>query len=228
MAQSTAQSAAEQHTVAALSLLGHTVTTPIPAARRLTGSVQKVDFGTSGPTLTVSGQARDQPDERHRGLMSPAVPNPALIPPGAIAPAPVATPAPGAAPAAAPVRGPSFAEVLAQQSADGRAAAVLAPRARASAAARDRARRADARPSHRRRRPRGRTRASRDSVVFVDGTAFVVSVRNNTVITAVGLRAHARARVHQHRQCRDRMSAAAANNHGRTSPRRPRKEVMSR
>jgi flagellar operon protein len=29
-------------------------------------------------------------------------------------------------------------------------------------------------------------KGSRDSVVFVDGTAFVVSVANNTVITAVG------------------------------------------
>ena len=29
-------------------------------------------------------------------------------------------------------------------------------------------------------------KGSRDSVVFVDGTAYVVSVTNNTVITAVG------------------------------------------
>jgi flagellar operon protein len=29
-------------------------------------------------------------------------------------------------------------------------------------------------------------KGSRDSVVFVDGTAYVVSVKNNTVITAVG------------------------------------------
>ena len=29
-------------------------------------------------------------------------------------------------------------------------------------------------------------KGSRDSVVFVDGTAFVTSVKNNTVITAVG------------------------------------------
>ena len=32
---------------------------------------------------------------------------------------------------------------------------------------------------------RAATKGSRDSVVFVDSTAFVVSVRNNTVITAV-------------------------------------------
>jgi flagellar operon protein len=32
---------------------------------------------------------------------------------------------------------------------------------------------------------RAASKGSRDSVVFVDGTAFVVSVRNNTVITAV-------------------------------------------
>jgi flagellar operon protein len=33
---------------------------------------------------------------------------------------------------------------------------------------------------------RAAAKGSRDSVVFVDGTAFVVSVKNNTVITAVG------------------------------------------
>ena len=33
---------------------------------------------------------------------------------------------------------------------------------------------------------RAASKGSRDSVIFVDGTAFVVSVRNNTVITAVG------------------------------------------
>lgn len=61
MAQSTAQSAAEQHTVAALSLLGHTVSYTDSSGATLTGSVQKVDFGTSGPTLTVSGQAGINP-----------------------------------------------------------------------------------------------------------------------------------------------------------------------
>jgi flagellar operon protein len=33
---------------------------------------------------------------------------------------------------------------------------------------------------------RAATKGSRDAVVFVDNTAFVVSVPNNTVITAVG------------------------------------------
>ena len=33
---------------------------------------------------------------------------------------------------------------------------------------------------------RAASKGSRDSVVFVDGTAYVVSVANNTVITAVG------------------------------------------
>ena len=32
---------------------------------------------------------------------------------------------------------------------------------------------------------RAADKGSRDSVIFVDGTAFVVSVKNNTVITAV-------------------------------------------
>ena len=61
MAQSTAQSAAEQNTVAALSLLGHTVSYTDSSGATLSGSVQKVDFTTSGPTLTVSGQAGINP-----------------------------------------------------------------------------------------------------------------------------------------------------------------------
>ena len=60
---------------------------------------------------------------------------------------------------------------------------------------------------------RAADKGSRDSVIFVDGTAFVVSVTNNTVITAVAIRAHARARVHQHRQRRDRMTTAATQRH---------------
>ncbi len=43
-----------------------------------------------------------------------------------------------------------------------------------------------------------------------------------------GIRAHEGQRVHQHRQCRDRMSVPAAGNHGRTSSRRPRKDGQSR
>jgi flagellar operon protein len=41
---------------------------------------------------------------------------------------------------------------------------------------------------------RAAQKGARESVVFIDGTAFVVSVRNNTVITAVG-REHMREHV---------------------------------
>ena len=117
--------------------------------------------------------------------MSPAVPNPALIPPGATAPAPVAAPAPGAAAVTAPVRGPAFAEVLAQQS-----ATTEPPQFSRHALDRLQRRGIELGAPTLERLAGGVARAAgkgaRESVVFVDGTAFVVSVRNNTVITAVG------------------------------------------
>jgi flagellar operon protein len=107
------------------------------------------------------------------------LPNPALLPTG-VAPA-------GAPPSAAPTPsapasgGPSFAQVLAKSTSapqfSRHALDRLAQRgitlsdatvARVSAGI-----------------DRAAGKGSRDSVVFVDNTAFVVSVRNNTVITAV-------------------------------------------
>ena len=55
-AQSTAQSAAANQASQALALLGHTVSYIDPAGNSGTGVVQKVDFTTSGPTLTVNGE----------------------------------------------------------------------------------------------------------------------------------------------------------------------------
>ena len=55
IATSSAKTAAEQHTVAALALIGHTVTYTDPSGASLTGTVQKVDFTPSGPMLTVNG-----------------------------------------------------------------------------------------------------------------------------------------------------------------------------
>jgi flagellar operon protein len=102
--------------------------------------------------------------------------NPALVPPGL---APVAPPA--SAPDARPVSGPSFQEIFRQQ----------AGKLQFSQHALQRIERRgiDLSDGTLQRLEAGAARAaskgSRDSVVFVDGTAFVVSVRNKTVITAV-------------------------------------------
>jgi flagellar operon protein len=114
------------------------------------------------------------------------VPNPALVPPG-IAGGPAAVPA-------APARGrtavdatggPSFAEVLSKQ-----AAPAEPPRFSRHALQRLQQRGIELSGPTLARLSEGVSRAagkgSRDSVVFVDHTAFVVSVANNTVITAVG------------------------------------------
>jgi flagellar basal-body rod modification protein FlgD len=50
--QTTAQ---EQNAGTAIQLLGHTVTYQDSNGNSVTGVVQKVDFTTSGPTLTISG-----------------------------------------------------------------------------------------------------------------------------------------------------------------------------
>ncbi len=118
--------------------------------------------------------------------MSAVFPNAAITPPG---PSPAAqaaaarTRAPDAA--QAPAGRPSFADVLAQ-----RTAAAAAPRF--SRHALDRVSRRGIeldQPTLQRLAggvSRAATKGSRDAVVFVDNTAFVVSVPNNTVITAVG------------------------------------------
>jgi flagellar basal-body rod modification protein FlgD len=60
-AQSTAQSAQANQATQALALLGHTVSYIDPSGNSGTGVVQKVDFTTSGPTLTVNGDTGIQP-----------------------------------------------------------------------------------------------------------------------------------------------------------------------
>jgi flagellar operon protein len=111
--------------------------------------------------------------------MSGVVPNPALLPTSVTAPA--------TTPPAAPARsqtstsGASFADVLAQST--------TAPQFSRHALERLAQRGIQLDGSTVARVSDGINRAaskgSRDSVVFVDNTAFVVSVRNNTVITAV-------------------------------------------
>ena len=108
--------------------------------------------------------------------MTPVEHNPALLAPGVLAPA-------GRPAAPAPVPGgPSFADVLrTQQSAPVRFSAHALQRAQR--------RGIDLSPATLGRLQDGVERAAgkgaRASVVFVDATAFVVSVPNRTVITAV-------------------------------------------
>jgi flagellar operon protein len=114
--------------------------------------------------------------------MSTVVGNAALLPPGVVGAPPVA---PGrAGSTAAPANGSSFAEVLK------RSGGAEPPHFSRHALERLQQRGIDVRGQMLDRLTGGVARAagkgSRDSVVFVDGTAFVVSVKNNTVITAVG------------------------------------------
>jgi flagellar operon protein len=111
--------------------------------------------------------------------MSTAPHNPALIPPGAITPTPLdiaATQSP-----ATQVQGPAFSDVLAEKT----------TQVQFSGHALQRVRRRGIELTHATlaRLQNGVDRAAgkgaRESVVFVDSTAFVVSVRNRTVITAV-------------------------------------------
>jgi flagellar basal-body rod modification protein FlgD len=61
-AQSTSQLTSEQNAASALALLGHTVTyTSSTTGDAVTGTVQKVDFTSAGPTITVNGTAGVDP-----------------------------------------------------------------------------------------------------------------------------------------------------------------------
>jgi flagellar basal-body rod modification protein FlgD len=51
----TAQSATQQSNASALALLGHTVSYTDSSGDALSGTVSKVDFSSSGPTLTIGG-----------------------------------------------------------------------------------------------------------------------------------------------------------------------------
>ena len=109
-----------------------------------------------------------------------AVPhNPALIPPGALSPTPLDIAA--TTPVTAPPRGPAFGDVLAQKTASVEFSGHALQRVRR--------RGIELNQGTMERLQSGVERAAgkgaRESVVFVDNTAFVVSVRNRTVITAV-------------------------------------------
>lgn len=115
--------------------------------------------------------------------MSAVVPNPALL--GAVGPVAPAVTRPQPPGAGAPVTGPSFADVLAKST-----NAAAAPTFSRHALERVNRRGIALDPATLQRLAGGMSRAatkgSKDAVVFVDNTAFVVSVPNNTVITAVG------------------------------------------
>jgi flagellar operon protein len=122
--------------------------------------------------------------------VSDLINNPALLPPGGAvgAPAPTQPPgtsSPGTSGQTAPVTGgPSFASVLADQTSPSNA-----PAFSKHATERLARRGVDMDSKTMGRLTEGIQRAAdkgaRNSVVFVDGTAFVTSVQNNTVITAV-------------------------------------------
>ena len=116
--------------------------------------------------------------------MAGQVLNPALQPPGISGPVAPVTPAAARA-NVAPVNGPSFSEVLAQRTGAGEPLKFSR-----HALTRLQQRGIELAGPTLQRLSEGVQRAagkgSRDSVVFLDGTAFVVSVANNTVITAVG------------------------------------------
>ncbi len=104
--------------------------------------------------------------------------NPALLPPGVN---PVKGPAKGAGPGA-PLQGPAFDEVLRQRVGTVKFSGHALQRVERRGIdldANDTLARLEAGVE------RAAGKGARDSVVFVDGTAFVVSVRNKTVITAV-------------------------------------------
>src|SRR3954454_17983583 len=111
--------------------------------------------------------------------MSDVTINPALLPPGV---QPLQQPATAPGGATLPLKGPAFSEVLAQR--------VGTVKFSGHALQRVERRGIDLDANNTLARlesgvDRAASKGARDSVVFVDGTAFVVSVRNKTVITAV-------------------------------------------
>ena len=114
--------------------------------------------------------------------MSSVVPNAALIAPGPIgATPPAATPATGTA-GTATTNGPSFQELLNKQTSTLQFSRHALQRLQQRGIQLDQPTLGRLTEGVQRAAGKG----SRDSVVFVDGTAYVVSVANNTVITAVG------------------------------------------
>ena len=117
--------------------------------------------------------------------MSVQLPNPALLPPGALGGAQAPQTSRASTAAATNAAGQTFADVLATQT-----STAQAPHFSKHALDRLQRRGIDVSQASLQRLTDGINKAaakgSRNSVVFVDNTAFVVSVANNTVVTAVG------------------------------------------
>jgi flagellar operon protein len=111
-----------------------------------------------------------------------AATNPALLPPGVVAPAPSQAPS-------RPARVPAAGEATFAQELERAGGAAAGLRFSRHALARVQRRAIEVDPQTIKRLAEGVGRAAskgaRDSLVLVDGTAFVVSVANNTVVTAV-------------------------------------------
>ena len=113
--------------------------------------------------------------------MSAALPNLALVMPGPIGPARPIAPTQGAT-ATTATTGPSFQDLLAKQTSAPHFSRHALDRLQQRGITLDEPTLGRLTDGIQRAAGKG----SRDSVVFVDGTAYVVSVTNNTVITAVG------------------------------------------
>jgi flagellar operon protein len=117
--------------------------------------------------------------------VSGTIPNVAVV--GGVGPGSPAVAGPPPAGGGVPVHGPSFADMLARSAG---AMPTQAPTFSRHAMERVQRRGIALDPSTLARLAGGMSRAatkgSRAAVVFVDNTAFVVSVPNNTVVTAVG------------------------------------------
>ena len=105
--------------------------------------------------------------------------NPAIVPPGAL---PTPLDQPGAKPAVTAPKGPAFADVLRDRTEGVHFSGHAIQRVQRRGIEVGEATLARLKEGVDRAAGKG----ARESVVFVDGTAFVVSVRNRTVITAVG------------------------------------------